>query len=63
LSAILPFVLQQRLLLLTTHNRQLSLSSEEFKVWKKDGVGDRLIELETDELIHLAVLNVSLKSS
>ena len=59
LVAMLPFLSQQRLLLLTNHNRQLSLSSEEFKVWSKDGVGDRLIELETDELIDLAVLNMS----
>ena len=36
LVAMLPFLSQQRLLLLTNHNRQLSLSSEEFKVWSKD---------------------------
>jgi DNA gyrase subunit A len=63
LVAILPYLAEQRLLLLTNHNRQISVSSEDFNVWSKDGVGDRLIELERDELINLAVLNVSSNGS
>jgi len=47
----------QNLLLLTNQNRQISLSSEAFNIWTKDGVGDRLVELETDELINRVILN------
>jgi len=45
------------LLLLTNQNRQISLSSEAFNIWTKDGVGDRLVELETDELINRVILS------
>jgi DNA gyrase subunit A len=47
----------QNLLLLTNQNRQIALSSEAFQVWTKDGVGDRLVDLETDELINRVILN------
>ena len=47
----------QNLLLLTNQNRQISLSSQAFNIWMKDGVGDRLVELETDELINRVILN------
>ena len=47
----------QNLLLLTNQNRQISLSNEAFNVWTKDGVGDRLMDLETDELINRVILN------
>jgi DNA gyrase subunit A len=47
----------QNLLLLTNQNRQISLSNEAFNIWTKDGVGDRLVELETDELINRVILN------
>jgi len=45
------------LLLLTNQNRQISLSNEAFNVWTKDGVGDRVADLETDELINRVILN------
>ena len=47
----------QNCLLLTNQNRQISLSSEAFNIWTKDGVGDRLVDLETDELINRVILN------
>ena len=51
LIAMLPAIPGQNLLLLTNQNRQISLSSEEFNLWTKDGVGDRLVTLDPDELI------------
>ena len=47
----------QNLLLLTNQNRQISVSSQAFNIWTKDGVGDRLVNLETDELINRVILN------
>ena len=47
----------QNCLLLTNQNRQLSLSSEVFNIWTKDGVGDRVVDLETDELINQVIVN------
>jgi DNA gyrase subunit A len=47
----------QNCLLLTNQNRQISLSNEVFNIWTKDGVGDRLVELENDELINRVILN------
>ena len=47
----------QNLLLLTNQNRQISLSSQAFNVWTKDGVGDRLVNLETDELINRVIFH------
>jgi DNA gyrase subunit A len=47
----------QNLLLLTNHNRQISLSSQAFNVWTKDGVGDRVVNLETDELINRVIFH------
>ena len=47
----------QNSLLLTNQNRQISLSSQAFNIWTKDGVGDRLVNLETDELINRVILN------
>ena len=51
----------QNLLLLTNQNRQLSLSSEAFNIWTKDGVGDRVVDLETDELINRVIVNGNCK--
>jgi len=45
------------LLLLTNQNRQISLSSQVFNIWTKDGVGDRLVNLETDELINQVIFH------
>ena len=47
----------QNLLLLTNQNRQISVSSQAFNIWTKDGVGDRVVGLETDELINRVILN------
>jgi DNA gyrase subunit A len=47
----------QNLLLLTNQNRQISLSSQAFNIWMKDGVGDRLVNLETDELINQVIFH------
>ena len=47
----------QNLLLLTNQNRQISVSSQAFNIWTKDGVGDRVVELKTDELINRVILN------
>ncbi|MFM7571624.1 MAG: DNA topoisomerase (ATP-hydrolyzing) subunit A, partial [Snowella sp.] len=47
----------QNLLLLTNQNRQISVSSQAFNVWTKDGVGDRLVNLETDELINQVIFH------
>jgi DNA gyrase subunit A len=45
------------LLLLTNQNRQISLSCEVFNIWTKDGVGDRVVDLETDELINRVIFH------
>ena len=55
LMAMMPD--SQNLLLLTNQNRQISLSSQAFNVWTKDGVGDRVVELKTDELISRVIFN------
>jgi DNA gyrase subunit A len=47
----------QNCLLLTNQNRQIALSSEAFNIWTKDGVGDRVVDLETDELINQVIVN------
>ncbi len=47
----------QNLLLLTNQNRQISLFSQAFNVWTKDGVGDRLVNLENDELINRVIFH------
>jgi len=47
------------LLLLTNQNRQISLSRQAFNIWTKDGVGDRLVDLETDELLSRVIVNCS----
>ncbi|MEB3311354.1 MAG: DNA topoisomerase (ATP-hydrolyzing) [Snowella sp.] len=56
LVAMLPAINSPDLLLLTSHNRQLVLSSQEFNLWTKDGVGDRVIELDNGEMIQQAIL-------
>ncbi len=56
LVAMLPAINSPDLLLLTNHNRQLLLSSQEFTPWTKDGVGDRVIELEDGEMIERVLL-------
>lgn len=55
LVAMLPALNSPDLLLLTNHNRQLVLSSQEFNPWTKDGVGDRVIDLDNGEIIQQVI--------
>ncbi len=59
LIVMLPVLKAKNLLILTNCNRQISLSSQAFNIWTKDGVGDRLLELEKDELIGQVIVNLN----
>lgn len=59
LIVMLPVLKSKTLLVLTNYNRQISLSSQAFNIWTKDGVGDRLLELQKDELIDKVIINLN----